>query len=444
MKVAVLGLGEAGQVFAQAYAEAGWEVSGFDPANPQISERVERAASVGSAVAGADLVLSLTTAAHAETAAQQAVEALGESALYVDLNAGSPALKGVLGRVIGVTRFVDGAVIGSVRQFGSAVTILLAGPAAAAAAEQLREVGSVTEVVGHQAGDASGRKLLRSVFMKGLGALVSESMLAAEAAGEDSWMRAQIAGALAGGEAALDRLYSGTRAHAKRRAQELADSLDLLGELGDQWPMTQAARSRHLGFARGGVRDLADELARVPTSALGDGGDRLGFAHAAIKPVWPSAPLAGPAFTVQVSPGDNKAVHAALRRARPGDVLVVAGGGFTERALMGELIAGKAQKAGIRGFITDGAVRDVSALHSLRFPVWAAAVSPAGPFKHGPGRLGEVISLGGMVCAPGDYVVADADGVVVVPAIKAEEVLTAGMEVLADEEERKRRIRSAE
>lgn len=442
MKVAVLGLGEAGSTFASAFVSAGWVVSGFDPGPVGTPAGVSRVDRADEAVAGADVVVGLTTAKFAVAVAKDVVGSLADDAVYVDVNAGSPQLKLDVAAVIGDSRFVDGALIGSVRQHHGRGQVLLAGSRADRAAEFLREMGSDARPIGDEIGSASRRKLLRSTFMKGLGALVNESMQAGEVAGDVEWMREQIADALTGGESSLDRLNDGTALHASRRSQELRDTLALLEPYGGSWSVTRGALSRHIELERREAADLSTELAKVPTSALGDGGDRLGFAHASIKPVWHSPAIAGRAFTVLVSPGDNQAIHAALKQARPGDILVVAGGGHTERALMGELIAERAQKAGIIGFVTDGAVRDVSALAELGFPVWAAAISPAGPYKHGPGRLGETISLGGAVCAHGDYIVADEDGVLVVPAIQAERVLQDGKSVLEDEARRKREIRS--
>ncbi|MFY7065809.1 NAD(P)-binding domain-containing protein [Nocardiopsis changdeensis] len=446
MKVAVLGLGEAGAIYAEAFASAGRRTVGFDPA-PAIPTPagVTRAPSTAEAVADADLVLSLTTAAHAVSAARDAAPALREDALYIDLNAASPQVKAEVARTIGdAARVVDGAVIGSVVKFGAAVEVLLAGPAADAAAEALKAVGSAAEPIGDAVGAASGRKLLRSVFMKGLGALITESVDAGTAAGEEEWMRKQIADVLAGGSETLDRLDRGTRLHAVRRSRELDASIELLADLSVETPVSRGAADRHRYLARSagdGAPELIDAFAEIPTAAIGDARDRLGFLSSRIRPVWAGARLAGRALTVQTRPGDNKALHRALAVARPGDVLVVDGGGDDSRALLGELIAERAVNRGVRGMVVDGAVRDVDELRELGFPVWAAAVSPAGPYKDGPGHIGRTISVGGAVCAPGDIVVADGDGVFIVPRLEAEQTLAAARLVLEDEAERLRTIR---
>ena len=443
MRVAVLGLGEAGSLYSTAYVEAGCEVVGFDPRPIDPPSGVSMAGSIAEAVADADLVLGLTTARPSVAVAEEASEALQDGALFLDLNAASPTRKQEVAEALGPrAKVVDGAVIGSVPRYGARVRVLLSGAHSEEAAELLRIVGADAEPIQGRIGDASQRKLLRSVFMKGLGALITESMRAGEESGEVDWMRAQIAGELADGEATLDRLLTGTRTHALRRAAELGDSIDLLAEHAHPWPMSEAARSVHLGVGRAQGSNLAAELAALPTSALGDGGDRLGFLDSGIKPMWDSAPIAGRAFTVLTRPGDNQAIHRALPLTRPGDILVIAGGGETDRALIGELIAERAQIRGIAGMVIDGAIRDAAEIAQLGLPVWARAVSPAGPYKSGPGRLRETISVAGAVCHHGDYIVADADGVLVVPATSAEQAVAAGRAVIADEQRRQKEIRA--
>lgn len=445
MKVAVLGLGEAGAIYAEAFANAGLHTVGFDPAaTTPTPEGVVRASSTAEAVGDADAVLSLTTAAHAVTAAREATPALREGTVYIDLNAASPQVKTEVARTIGgAANVVDGAVIGSVVKFGAKVHVLLAGPAAGEARRLLATVGSDAEAIGDTVGAASGRKLLRSVFMKGLGALITEAVDAGIAAGEEEWMREQIAAALTDGHAALQRLDHGTRLHAVRRSHELEASIALLNELSVEAPVSTGAADRHRYLARTADRSdehLIEAYAALPTAAIGDARDRLGFLSSRIRPVWEGARLSGRALTVQTRPGDNRALHQALTHARPGDVLVVDGGGDESRALLGELIAERAINKGIRGMVIDGAVRDAEELRELGFPVWSTAVSPAGPYKDGPGHVGRTISVGGAVCHPGDIVVADGDGVFIVPRLEAERTLDAARLVVADEAERREAI----
>lgn len=171
--------------------------------------------------------------------------------------------------------------------------------------------------------------------------------------------------------------------------------------------------------------DLVRRLAALPTPNIGDAMERLNVVDGAIHPVWRGARMAGRAFTVYVAGGDNRGIHEAIPRLAPGDVLVVNGQGIANRALIGELIAGRAAARGCAGFVIDGAVRDVRDLEEMGFPVFARGLSPAGPYRNGPARLGVPVAVGSVVVRPGDIVVGDDDGVVVVPFEEAAAVARA-------------------
>ncbi|GAB3440968.1 RraA family protein [Actinophytocola sediminis] len=166
-----------------------------------------------------------------------------------------------------------------------------------------------------------------------------------------------------------------------------------------------------------------DRFRTLPCANIADAMQRLGALDSRIKPAWAGATVVGAAYTVWTRPGDNLGIHEALRHARPGDVLVVNGGGDESRALIGELIAGRAKGRGIVGFVIDGAVRDADGLAEYDMPVFARASTPAGPYKHGPFVLATPVAVGGVVVHPGDVIVGDADGVVVVPAAMADQVI---------------------
>lgn len=133
--------------------------------------------------------------------------------------------------------------------------------------------------------------------------------------------------------------------------------------------------------------------------------------------------MAGPAFCVLTAPGDNKAIHSAIDEAAPGDVIVVAAGGYLDRALIGELMAGRAAARGLSGIVIDGAVRDARDIGDMHFPVFARGVTPAGPYRNGPGAHQIPVSVGGVAVCPGDIVVGDDDGVVVIRQQELEAVV---------------------
>lgn len=173
-------------------------------------------------------------------------------------------------------------------------------------------------------------------------------------------------------------------------------------------------------------RERLERLALIPTATLGDVMDRLGLMHSAIKPVWAGAVLVGRALTIWTRAGDNKTIHEAIPLVRQDDVLVINGEGDETRALIGELLGRRVQVAGGAGLVIDGAVRDVDGLTELGVPVFARAVTPAGPYKFGPGRINVPVSVGGVAVLPGDYVVGDADGVVVITPAHVDAVIAAG------------------
>lgn len=147
----------------------------------------------------------------------------------------------------------------------------------------------------------------------------------------------------------------------------------------------------------------------------------------------PGQVVAGPALTVRTRPGDNLVVHKALDLARPGEVLVVAAGGQTDRAILGGLMGQYARSRGIVALVVDGAVRDRSVLDELAPPVFAAGLSHLGPYKDGPGELRGPVSLAGLTVADGDLVVGDEDGVAVIPRERAEDIVAAAEQKLAAE-----------
>ena len=181
--------------------------------------------------------------------------------------------------------------------------------------------------------------------------------------------------------------------------------------------------------------EIVAQAAKYQAAILADVAGRRGTLDR-VAPVAPGMKLAGPALTVEVRAGDNLMIHAAMAMARPGDVLVVDGKGDTSCALMGALMINACKVMALGGIVIDGAVRDTDELRELGFPVFAAAANPNGPTKFVPGRIGWPITAGGVTIHPGDLVVGDADGVVVVEREKAPALLPLAAKKVADESKR--------
>jgi regulator of RNase E activity RraA len=168
-----------------------------------------------------------------------------------------------------------------------------------------------------------------------------------------------------------------------------------------------------------------EQLARYPASLIGDAQQRMGVMTGAIRLVTPGLRMAGTVLPIHAREGDNLAIHRAVDDARPGDVLVINANGDTSRAVFGDILGEICVAKGIAGVVIDGATRDVDELTAMKLPVFATAVTPAGPWKNGPGTIGYPVACGHVVCHPGDAVVGDSDGVVVVPQNELSTVIRA-------------------
>ena len=177
------------------------------------------------------------------------------------------------------------------------------------------------------------------------------------------------------------------------------------------------------------------QAAKYQAAILADVAGRRGTLDR-VAPLSPGMRLAGPAFTIEVRAGDNLMIHAAMAMAKPGDVLVIDGKGDTSCALMGALMINACKVLGLGGVVIDGAIRDTDELRELGFPVFAVGANPNGPTKFIPGRINWPVSAGGVSVNPGDLVVGDADGVVVVEREKAASLLPLAAKKVADETKR--------
>lgn len=185
---------------------------------------------------------------------------------------------------------------------------------------------------------------------------------------------------------------------------------------------------------------LIEEARQFQSAVLCDVAGRRGALHARIQGLSPAMKLAGPAFPVEVRPGDNLLFHVALALAKPGDIIVIDGKGYESSALAGELMATQAEAAGIGGFVMDGAIRDTDTLAKGPLPIFAAGRNAAGPTKGLDGRIGSTIAIGDVAVHPGDLVVADCDGVVVIPRADVPAVLKAAHQKLEAETQRLKEI----
>jgi len=186
-------------------------------------------------------------------------------------------------------------------------------------------------------------------------------------------------------------------------------------------------------------RDLMKKTGCL-TGNVGDCIGRTAAMDSRIKSLAAGMKVVGPALTVRVPPTDNLMIHKALTLIQPGDVLVIEGGGNHSWALLGFLMVSTAQKLGVAGIVVDGCVRDAQEIRKSGFPVFSAGLSPNGPFKEGPGEINYPISCGGQVVRPGDIMIADDDGVVVLKQELAETVIADVDKIIQREDRRLREI----
>lgn len=180
-------------------------------------------------------------------------------------------------------------------------------------------------------------------------------------------------------------------------------------------------------------KELVESFKGLPVANIADEMNRLYCVNARIKSL-NNVPLLGTAFTVKSRVGDNLMLHKAIDMALPGEIIVVDVQGDVTNAVTGEIMMRQAVKRGIAGVVVDGAVRDADALRTLPMPVYAAGIQPNGPFKDGPGEINVPVCCGGIVVKPGDILVGDADGIVVIDPQDAPEILKKAREKYKQEQ----------
>ncbi|MBW2430661.1 MAG: hypothetical protein JRF56_17000 [Deltaproteobacteria bacterium] len=181
------------------------------------------------------------------------------------------------------------------------------------------------------------------------------------------------------------------------------------------------------------AQKLVKKFMNLPTGNVCDAQGRIGALDYRIKPVSEMSQFCGIALTVDSGPRDNLAAWAALKIAKPGDIVLITTGGHLASSVVGDLYVGMAKNAGVAGIVTDGVVRDLPGINDIGIPVFARGLCPNSPWKNGPGRVGLPIVIGGVGVQAGDIVVGDQDGVVIVARQKAPAVADGLKAVLAKE-----------
>lgn len=185
-----------------------------------------------------------------------------------------------------------------------------------------------------------------------------------------------------------------------------------------------------------GTSTIQEKFLALPTTAISDATDGHTNLDAKIKPLSDHFKIAGRAVTVRLPDGENRAVLEAISIAKKGDIIVIDAKGNTNRAVAGDFVASLAKGVGVQGFVVNGVIRDIAAIRELDFPVFSLGTTVAAGNKNGGGKVNVPIAIGGVSVQPGDFIIGDVDGVIVVPQGEEEEIIQKAEAKIAKDEAR--------